>query len=129
MAEILIHRGDPTANQEIGAYHDGDIVEISEDGEYTNKPWLTVIRLPGLSVDQVQALVEEVKDDSPDKMITIRRRFKIPKVILDKHFSFDGLVQKEFQNEDFEKEILDELHDKVTKKTVKGTVWRQTLHV
>lgn len=125
MAEILIHRCDPDAGQPSSAYQFGDIVEIADDGEYENKPWITAIKIPGVNKDKIKLLMDSVLDQNDSEKIIQRRRFKIDK---------DGLTtllnkstQISLSLNDFEGLFLDKVYDKVEKVEGKDATWRQTL--
>ena len=129
MAEILIHIGDPDPGQPSSAYQHGDIVEISEDGEHANKPWLTVIKIPGVSAASLKPLLEEVRSAVEYDPIILRRKYKLVKPSIDILFQGKQSNQIEISSNDLNTKVLDNLHDKIKNKSVKGTQWRQSSFV
>ena len=61
MAEFLIKRDDNIHSdpaQDRMCYKRGDIIDVFHDGETLNKPWLTVLNVPGLDHQQYKYLCE-----------------------------------------------------------------------
>ena len=88
MADLLIKIGDSVnsdiTKDAVGCYKHGDIIEVGQDGEYDDKPWLTVIKVPSVSYKDMLIYMDSSYTNVLDKTSGVekRRRYQIPDATL-----------------------------------------------
>lgn len=111
--EMIIKRNNSSIQGREGMnYVRGDIIDIVDDGRTTDKPWLTVIAVPGLSKEKVMKLRESVEEP-------VATTFKVRE---EKYNKWKDKVSNEVINDKQETLIRDEYKNIVEISNIDGEV-------